>query len=391
MRRERQIELLQRVADAGPGMKGLHGPTSAVHPASEYTDRQRFDDEMRVLFRGGTALFALSCELAEPGSYRSGTVGGVPMIVIRQPDGSLRALVNACRHRGAALTDDNVSGGELTTIQCPYHLWTYELDGALRARPGSAGAFDDVTLDCSLHQRPVAERHGMIFVRAAGEAPIDVDETLSGAEDDLGAFGLESFVHIESRVITRAMNWKLLLDTFTESYHIRGLHTDTLAPVFDSNCIIHDGFGPNVLAVGFRSDITDEFTKPVEDWSLLPYGTIQYFLVPGTLLVYQVDHVELWRLQPEAVDRTTAVVSVFAPEQPRSERSWNYFVKNLDLLLDVTGGEDFPVMERIQRNLESGALPEVVYGRNEAPLIHLHQSINDALAAAGCDPNGYHG
>ncbi|MDH3301429.1 MAG: aromatic ring-hydroxylating dioxygenase subunit alpha [Acidimicrobiia bacterium] len=387
MRHERQLELLQRVADAGPTMRGLHGPASAVHSASEYTDRKRFDDEMRVLFREGVSFFALSCEMAEPGSYRSGMIGGVPILVVRQTDGTLRAVVNACRHRGAALVDGSTTGRDLDVLQCRYHLWTYELDGTLRARPGSAGAFDDVTMNCDLHQRPVAERHGMIFVRASGDAPIDVDETLSGAEDDLGAFGLEDFVHIETRTIGRAMNWKLLLDTFTESYHIRGLHAETLAPVFDSNCIIHDAFGPNVLAVGFRSDITDEFAKPVDERSLLPYGTIQYFLVPNALLVHQVDHVELWRLEPEAVDRTRAVVSVFAPERPRSERSWTYFVKNLDLLLQVTGGEDFPVMEQIQRNLESGALPEVVYGRNEAPLIHLHRSINDALAAAGCGPD----
>ncbi|MDH4277486.1 MAG: aromatic ring-hydroxylating dioxygenase subunit alpha [Acidimicrobiia bacterium] len=387
MRRARQVELLQRVASARPTMKGLHGPSSAVHPASEYTDRQRFDDEMRVLFREGASFFAMSCELSEPGSYRAGMIGGVPILVVRQPDGSLRAMVNACRHRGASLKEDNGTGVDLNAIQCNYHLWTYDLDGTLRSRPGSAGAFDDVDLNCDLHQRPVAERYGMIFVRAAGDEPIDVDATLSGAEDDLGAFGLGDFVHIETRTITRDMNWKLLLDTFTESYHIRGLHRETLAPVFDSNCIIHDEFGPNVLAVGFRSDITDELTKPVDEWSLLPYGTIQYFLVPNALLVYQIDHVELWRLQPEAVDRTSATVSVFAPEHPRSERSWNYFVKNLDLLLQVTGGEDFPVMERIQRNLESGALPEVVYGRNEAPLIHLHRSINEAMAAGGCGPD----
>lgn len=384
MRHERQVELLKRVAEAGPAMRGLHGPTSAVHPASEYTDRQRFDDEMRILFREGASFFALSCEVAEPGSYRSGTIGGVPIFVVRQHDGSLRAMVNACRHRGAGLVDDNTTGRDLKALQCNYHRWTYEIDGALRARPGSGGAFDDVTIDCDLHHRPVAERYGMIFVRASGDAPIDIDETLAGAEDDLGAFGLEAYVHIETRTITRAMNWKLLLDTFTESYHIRSLHADTLAPVFDSNCIIHDAFGPNVLAVGFRSDIVDEFAKPMEQRSLLPYGTIQYFLVPNALLVYQIDHLELWRLQPEAVDQTRAVISVFAPEPPRSERSRNYFVKNLDLLLEVTGGEDFPVMERIQRNLESGALPEVVYGRNEAPLIQLHRSINDALAAAGC-------
>lgn len=384
MRVERQRELLQRVADAGPNMTGLYAPSSAVHQAGEYTDPVRFDDEMRVLFRKGPVCFALSCELAEPGAYQSATFGGVPVVVVRQPDGSLRAMVNACRHRGAPVVDPGSSGHATNSLQCRYHLWTYELDGALRARPASHGAFDDVTINCDLHQLQVAEKHGMIFVRPSGDDPIDVDAVLSGAEDDLGAFGLGDYVHLESRTIEWDMNWKLMLDTFTESYHIRGIHQKTLLSTFDSSCVIFEAFGPNMVSIGFRKDIVDEIAKPKDEWSLLPYGTIQYFIVPNALIVHQLDHVEMWRLEPLSPGRTRAVVSMFAPTEPRSERSRNYFIKNLDLLLDVTGTEDFPLMAQIQKNLESGALPQIVYGRIEPPLIHLHRSINDTLVAAGC-------
>src|SRR5215207_3034685 len=105
MRHERQVELLQRVAEAGPQLTGLFGEESVVNPAQVYTDPGRFAHERRVLFRQGPVVMGLSCECAEPGSYLTGSFDGVPVAVIRQPDGTLRAVVNACRHRGAPVLD----------------------------------------------------------------------------------------------------------------------------------------------------------------------------------------------------------------------------------------------------------------------------------------------
>jgi phenylpropionate dioxygenase-like ring-hydroxylating dioxygenase large terminal subunit len=382
MRKERQIELLERVGASGPRMVGLHQSTSMINDAASYTDPARLEDERRELFRGGPTFFALSCELVGPGSYRSATVGGVPIVVTRQADGTVRAHVNACRHRAAPLVAPDTSGTGLRAFSCPYHSWTYELDGRLRARPMAAEAFDDVTINCDLHPRAVAEKYGMIFVRAGGIEPIDVDAFLSGAEDDLGAFGLESYVHLESRTNVWNMNWKLILDTFSESYHIRTLHRDSIAPAFNSDCVIFEGFGPHLVSVGLRNNVLDELEKPRDEWSLIPYGTIQYFLVPNALVVHQLDHVEIWRVEPIDVGTTRTVTSIYAPGPEVSEKAERYFIKNLDLLLSVTGTEDFPMMEQIYDALSSGALPQLVYGKNEGPLIHFHSSINAAVAGA---------
>lgn len=380
MRHERQVELLRRVAASGPRFAGLQADESVVNPAAAYTDPERFADEMRLLFRPGPVLVGLSSEIAEPGSYRAVTVDGIPLVVVRLDDGSLRAHVNACRHRGAPLVEPSSDGTGLPAFSCPYHAWTYELDGGLRARPMSAGAFDDVAVDCSLHARPVAEAYGLVFVRPDGDAPVDVDEVLCGMEDDLGAFGLDGYVHVQSRVNTWDMNWKLFFDTFAEAYHIRTLHRDSLAPWFNSDTIVFEAYGRNALAIGLRKDVLDETAKPVDEWSLLPYGTIQYFLLPNALVVHQLDHLEVWRVEPLDVGTTRTTTSVFAPCEP-SVAERDHVVKNLDLLLAVTGTEDFPLMAQIQANLGSGALPEVIYGRNEPPLIHFHRQVDAALAA----------
>lgn len=379
MRQERQIELLKRVAASGNHLRGLQTGYSATNTASAYTDPDRFEQEITKLFKPGPLFFGLSADLPKPGSYRAMRIDNLPMVIVRQTDGSLRAFVNACRHRGAPLVDPDSTGSDLKAFHCPYHAWTYDLSGELKARPFAAGAFDDVTQSCHLIQRPVAEQYGLIFVRPEGDAPIDVDQVLSGAEDDLGSFGIEDYVLIESRTHEWNFNWKLFFDTFSESYHIRTLHSKTLAPTFNSDCVIFDAFGRNLLSVGLRANVHEEFQKPESEWSLIPYGTIQYFLVPNGLVVHQLDHIETWIVEPLAVNRTRTTTAVYAPTEPETDKARQYFVKNLELLLHVTGVEDFALMANIQKSLASGALPEVIYGANEPPLIHFHEQVNQAL------------
>ena len=381
MRQARQVELLEKVAAAGQRLEGLHAPSSMVNDAAVYCDPERFRIEQELLFRGGPVFFGLSADVPTAGSWRSMTFDGIPIVVVRQSDGSLRALVNMCRHRASPLVEPHGRGDGLRIFSCPYHAWTYELDGVLRSRPGAATAFDDVAMNCDLLSRPVAERHGLIFVRPRGDEPIDVDEALSGAQDDLADFGLSEYVLIDSRTQEWDLNWKFFFDSFSETYHIRTLHRDTIGPAFTSDGIVFEPFGRNSLSIGLRSNFRDEFEKPQSEWSILPYGTIQYFLVPTGMIVHQLDHLEVWNVEPIDVGRSRFTASVYAPSEPESESSREYFVKNLDLLLNVTGTEDFPALEDIQRHLGSGALPNLVYGKIEAPLSHFHREVNRVVEA----------
>ena len=380
MRRERDREIMQRLVDAGERFQGLLTERSMVQSASVYTEAEHFARELRILFREGPTFVGLSTTCAQPGDYLVASVGGVPIAIVRQNDGSLRAYVNACRHRGSPLFTGPI-GSMNERISCGYHSWTYDQAGQLVARPLAGAAFDDIDFDCGLHPVVIAEKYGLIFVRAAADLPIDVDQVLGGAQDDLGAFGLENYVHIETRVNTWPINWKLVLDTFTESYHVRTLHRTTIAPYFLSDVSLVDGFDRNLLMISLRNTVDREFAKVYEDRSVLPYGTIQYFLVPSGLVVHQIDHVEVWRIEPIDARTTTTVTSVFSPVPPEEGRGRAHYVKNLDLLLDVVGSEDFTLMAKIQQNLDSGSLPNLIYGRNEHALSYLHQSIERLLSA----------
>jgi phenylpropionate dioxygenase-like ring-hydroxylating dioxygenase large terminal subunit len=303
-------------------------------------------------------------------------------VVLRQRDGSLRGFVNACRHRASRLLGEAGSTG--AAIVCPYHGWTYGLDGALRARPRAEAGFDDLAkADLALHPIAVAEAHGLVFARVRGAEPFTVDSALHGAEEELAAYGLATYYPIETRVQELPINWKLVVDTFTEPYHIPFLHKATIAPDYLSDQWIYDLYGPHARFVGLRRSVLEELAKPDEaERRLLPHATTEYLLLPNAVLVHQIDHVELWRLTPLAVDRTRVATSVFAPRAPASEKERAYWVRNLDALLDVTNREDFPAMARIQANLASGAVPEVVYGRMEPVLAHFHAAVDAALAKA---------
>ena len=341
MRHARQVELLRRLRVDAP-RPGPLGPASMHNPASSYTSPERFADEVRVLFRGQPVLVALSCELREPGAYVTLTVGDMPLVVVRQRDGSVKGFVNVCRHRGSTLLTAPCGDG-LRSIRCPYHAWTYGLDGALTAFPGAEPGFDDV--DKTTHgliEVPVAEQFGLVLAVADPAAgPFDSAGALHGAEIEIADFGIGAYRHIESRQHEWAMNWKLAMDTFTEPYHIPWLHKDSIAPYYLFDRWIHDAFGPHQRFIGCRRSVLSELAKPNEaEWDLLPHATLQYLLVPNAVLVHQIDHLELWRFTPLAPDHTLMRTSVYAP--PEAPRDDSYYVKNLDVLLGVTEQRGLP-------------------------------------------------
>jgi phenylpropionate dioxygenase-like ring-hydroxylating dioxygenase large terminal subunit len=377
----RQLALLQRFLAFRKGELPDRAEASMRNPASAYTDPARFEREMAVLFRARPVPIGLACDCAAPGSYVTTRLGGMPVVVVRQPDGSLRGFVNACRHRGAPVLSGRGAG--LRSILCPYHGWTYGLDGALKARPLEWGFDDAPKAGCSLHAVAVREKYGLLFAHAQATAPIDVDHVLEGMQAEIAEYELERYTHFETRSREWNFNWKLVIDTFTEAYHIPSLHHRSIAGDYDFRNSVWDAFGLGQRTVNFRTSIEQELAaKPETDRRLLPHTTIEYFLLPNTILTHQIDHLEFWRAEPIGVGRTLVSTSLYAPDPPLTESARAHWKKNLDLLLHVTETEDFPMMEQIYRSLASGAVKELIYGRLEPALVHYHRSLDKLLAEA---------
>jgi phenylpropionate dioxygenase-like ring-hydroxylating dioxygenase large terminal subunit len=148
------------------------------NPVSDYICPQQAALEREVFFRRGAINIGLGCRLPNPGDYMTDDYTGVPILLVRRPDGSLGACLNVCRHRGARVAEGCASGAR--SFSCPYHGWTYGLDGALIARPDerSFSAVDKATL--GLRGVPVVEKYGMVWVCPTPQTTIDVDGFAGG-------------------------------------------------------------------------------------------------------------------------------------------------------------------------------------------------------------------
>jgi phenylpropionate dioxygenase-like ring-hydroxylating dioxygenase large terminal subunit len=375
MRHDQQSALVERLREADPYRRWSYAEHSMRNPAEHYIDPQWFADERQALFREMPQFVGLSVECAKSGAYITRDLGGIPIAVIRQRDGTLRAFVNACRHRAASLL---VGDGKASSqrIVCPYHAWTYDMSGKLVSQPKSDDAFSDLDRDCDLTRRAVVEKHGLIYVHPTSAEPFEIDDQLHGYQDEFSQYGIDTAHHVETRVSTWNMNWKLMLDTFLEPYHVRFIHQKTIDPVFLSHQL-YDSFGPLPRVIGLRRAIMDQLdSEKKEDWRLFPNAAAVYLLLPNALLTYQGDHLETWRLEPIDAQTTKAYTTIFAPEPPPTEKALRYWMRNLEVLCDVAFTEDFPMQMQIQKNLLAGAVDEVVYGRIEPGLVQFHTAVN---------------
>lgn len=375
MDRDTQLALIDRyLALEAAGRTQLdEAPTRLA--ADRYTGRAQFDREVARLFRQAPVLACLASDVAAPGSYVAIESGGVPIIVVR--DGAeLRAFLNICRHRAAPL----VSGaGSTRAFVCPFHAWTYRTDGQLAAQPRSMGGFDDLpTADRCLRSVPVAEAAGLVFVRPEGDEPIDVDAHLAGLGIELAAYRLDGFVAYARRRSTWQANWKLIVDTYMESYHVFSLHKGSVGPDYPGHVMVYDPFGPHLRFPVPRATLFALRDQPRESWNLLQHATVQYLLGPVAIVNHTVDHVLTWRFLPEAPDRTTIEMVFYVPAVDQADDRRPYWDDWVNLHLDVTYQEDFPASEAIHRTLVSGRVEATTLGANEIAVRHFHRAVDAA-------------
>jgi len=349
-----------------------------------YSSRERALRERDALFRSMPLFMGLSSRLPKPGDYLTEDVAGMPVLLTRGADGTLRAFANICRHRGAPVAE---GCGNARAFVCPYHAWTYDSQGKL------IGATDKVGfagLDLGTHglvRLPAGEKHGTMFVRAtpvgAGESPdIDVDAVLGRFAPDFAALRPETYpIHSVDRVKPR-INWKFAVDTFLEGYHIPHLHRKTIGPYFIGNCGTFDGAGPHGRMCVARTSIDAVRVLPEGERNFTPHVIAIYQLFPNTIIVWQVDHIEIWRTFPDRDDPSRCEIEFALYKPAGSDRPDAYWEKNRDIAIRTVMDEDFPLGERMQIGFESGATDEVIYGRNEPSLVHFHSSIRSALGVA---------
>jgi phenylpropionate dioxygenase-like ring-hydroxylating dioxygenase large terminal subunit len=346
-----------------------------------YSCRERAALERDRLFRALPIFMGLSTRLPRPGDFFTEDVAGMPVLMTRGADGEVRAFANICRHRGAPVA---TGCGNARAFVCPYHGWTYDSAGKLLGTTDKVG-FEG--LDLSTHglvALPAAEKHGMLYIRARpGGDPIDIDAVLGAIAPDMAALQLDAHPLYSTDKVTPRINWKFAIDTFLEGYHIPHLHRKTIAPYFIGNCGVFKSGGLNGRLSVPKTTIESQRAMDEAERDYRRHVVSIYQLFPNALLIWQLDHVEIWRAFPASgvgrddPSRCEVEMTIYRPsDSPRPDSYWE---KNRDIAIRTVMDEDFPLGERMQIGFESGATEEVIYGRNEPSLVHFHQSIRSAL------------
>ncbi|HUZ20541.1 MAG TPA: aromatic ring-hydroxylating dioxygenase subunit alpha [Acidimicrobiales bacterium] len=331
---------------------------SRMLPREAYVDPAVFAWEQRHFFADGWTCVGRGEDIAVPGDQRAESVGDAGVLLTRADDGVVRAFANACRHRGHELLACGTSANHVRVI-CPYHAWSYDLRGALRAAAGFKGR-DGFDADAhGLVELPAEEWHGLVFVDASGRA-----EPLAAQLATLDAL-FAPYEPERLRVAGRheyevASNWKILTENYHECYHCPMIHPqlcDVSPPRSGENYRPDDGAwiggwmelrdGMATMSLDGRSGATT--LRGLTGDALRQVVYVNIF--PNVLVSLHPDYVMTHRLTPLATDRTRIECTwAFAPESVEAPGFDPSFAVDF---WDLTNQQDWHACESVQRGLSS--------------------------------------
>ena len=285
----------------------------------------------------------------------------------------MRAFRNACRHRGTQLA---AGSGCSKAFVCPYHGWTYALDGRLRGVPDDYG-FPD--LDKELHGLvpvDVAERFGLVFITQ--DEPRLTDSSLDQ---------LLELIAPEQRLIGTmeneiTANWKIMLEGFLEGYHIRSTHRETFYPYGFDNLNVVELFGRNSRVTYPFRRIAKLAETPPADRRVDGLLTYVYHLFPNVVVTVLSHHTNLIVLEPVALDKTKLITYRFTNRGSSTPELLETVERDAEFVDQTGGAEDRAVVRSIQSGLGSGANSVFTFGLFESAISHFHRSLDAILERA---------
>lgn len=341
-------------ADLAPTLRPI--AEARTLPASLYTSPAVLALEQEGLFAKMWLCVGRESDIPAAGDYFTHQVAGESVIVVRGGDGALRAFYNVCRHRGARLLDTD-SGKGLSRVVCPYHAWTYRLDGTLAQVPRMEEGF-------------ARESLGLVPVRIdtwAGFIFLNLDDQAAPLESwladlpDLARFRMQDLrlgKHIEYEV---AANWKLICENYSECYHCPGVHPQLFR--ISDHIAQHERVqeigacfngGPMLLREGYETmSMSGKRTVPIiaglqpDDHRFVYY----YVIYPNLLLSPHPDYVLTHTASPIAPGRTKIVCEFLFTQEALARPDFD--PTDMVEFWDVTNRQDWGLCERVQLGAQS--------------------------------------
>src|SRR6266436_2235153 len=337
-------------------------------PQRYFVSPEIFAQEQEKIFSKHWILVGHQSEIAAVGDYFVAGVASESLIIVRDKGGEVHGFYNVCRHRGSRLIENR--NGRSLGIQCPYHAWTYALDGRLIGAPH----MDDVPgfnkADYSLHAVNLALWKGFIFVNLADSAaPLEgwfapLNEKFS--RWDLPA--LRSAKRIEYDV--RA-NWKLIFENYSECYHCPGVHPELskISPDDSSENDLTDGpFLGGFMRIAKGRSLTmsgNACALPMEQFGEEDFQLVFYYSIfPNMLLSLHPDYVMVHQLEPHSPQRTLIFCDWFF--NPEAFERNDFDPDDAVEFWDMVNKQDWHVCELSQRGISSRAYEPGPYSAHES-------------------------
>lgn len=337
-------------------------------PVENYRSPERFARELRLL-RRVPVPFCPSAALAETGSYLARSAAGIPIVAVRGEDGRVRAFRNACRHRGTPVASGS---GCARAFVCPYHAWTYRLDGGLEHVPHEEGF---PGLDKAAHGLvPVeaTERLGIVFVTQDPspecEAPWDDMPELIAPDQQL----------IDTHDNDVEVNWKVSLEGSIEGYHIRSTHPTSFYPYGYDNLNVIEFSGRNSRVTYPFRRIEKLADVPASERRVEGRLTYVYHLFPNALVTVLSNHTNLVVLEPVAPNRTRMLAWALTNVAGNAE-AIEAAKRDANFVNQTGAAEDLAVVTGIQSSIDSGANDFFTFGHFEPAIVHFHRQLGAAL------------
>ena len=338
-------------------------------PVDNYTNETRYEKEIELL-RQRPVVFCPSAAIPDAGSFISRTAAGTPLLVVRDNDLKVRAFINACRHRGMKVASGQ---GCKRTFSCPYHGWTYNLDGSLRGVPGEE-AFPDLEKETAgLKELFAIERGGLVYVQQEGTPRL---ETLDTALD----FFEPSQPLIHQNDTLDEANWKLLTETLLEGYHIKSLHRESFYPFGLDNVNVVESFGQNSRVVYPFKRIEKLRAVSRDDREIEGFATLVYHLFPNVSVSVLSKHTSVTIIEPLSSSRTQ-MFSYYIKHSAKNgvEISLEEAMRDVDFVNQSGQEEDRAAARDIQETVTTSANSHLTFGYYEKGIVSFHQQLQHEL------------
>jgi phenylpropionate dioxygenase-like ring-hydroxylating dioxygenase large terminal subunit len=341
------------------------GDTVWREPVDHYQSQQRFDAEIALLKRLPVP-YCPSVALPEKGSFIARKAAGTPLVVVRGVDDRVRAFINACRHRGMQVANGS---GCARSFVCPYHAWTYNLEGTLKKIPGQEGFPDVNPAEHGLVEVSAMEQGGIVYVMQEGQITPEM------LENSLDYFTPEQEMFDQGNLTDEA-NWKLLTETLMEGYHIKSLHKDTFYPYGLDNITLVENFGSNSRVIfPFRRIEKLREIAPKER-RIDGFVTSVYLLFPNASVAVLSKHTSLVIIEPLSPTQSQWVVYRMINRETDGQKITVDEAKRDAVFVNESGqDQDREAACAIQESVGSNANSHFTFGHFEKAIVNFHQSL----------------